>query len=60
MEDEPEIPDYGRTGSDTCTVVASRLPEDLVSDIDDLVDDGKFDSRSEAVRELVEERLRSS
>lgn len=47
-------PDYGRGESRSYDErVSLRVGEDLVSDVEELVEEGVFDSRSEAFRELV-------
>jgi Arc/MetJ-type ribon-helix-helix transcriptional regulator len=42
------------------TQIAVKLPERLVAELDRLVDDGTFDTRSDAVRHGIEALVRSS
>lgn len=39
------------------TMVAARLPEELIARLDALVDEGRYPSRSQALREAVERLL---
>jgi len=63
---EKDIPDFGRSGSETLVPVPARLPEEIVEYIDDKIEEDEYESRSEAVRELLsshddlQERIRSS
>ena len=59
MSEDAEIPDYGRSGSEDRVPVSSRLPEDVVEQIDERVEEGEFENRSEAIRELLQERIRT-
>jgi metal-responsive CopG/Arc/MetJ family transcriptional regulator len=59
MTDEPELPDRARSGSETLVPVPARLPEEVVEYIDEKIEEDEYDNRSEAVRELLEERIRS-
>jgi len=53
------VPDYTRSRSGDRELVSARVDEDVLEEIEDLVDEGEFENRSEAIRVLLAERIRS-